>query len=94
MIKSSDGKTQSNSVTSSNRVRLAFKSFVLETIFSDRSILDHFGRHKLLYIAQEKKLKEALRRHMLCATLTLVLFLDAAKTKTLLPKSTLFLKVT
>jgi hypothetical protein len=55
--------------------------------------MDHFGKHKLLYIAQERKLKEALRRHMLTSTLTLVLFLDAAKARALLKKSTLFLKV-
>lgn len=86
--------TLASSTGSIGKIKAVFKAFVMENIFSDKAILDHFGKHKLLYIAQERKLKEKLRRHMLKKVLSLVLFLDAAKTRSppLLPKSSLFVK--
>ena len=66
------------------------KTFIFENLFTNSDITDQFCKQKLLYIAQEKKMKELLRKHMLQKVLILVLFLDRARTSYLLPKSTLF----
>jgi abnormal spindle-like microcephaly-associated protein len=66
------------------------KSFIFENLFTTNDITDQFCKQKLLYVAQEKKMKEMLRKHMLQKFLILVLFLDRARTSYLLPKSTLF----
>lgn len=90
--RSSVGNPNANTSShhSDGRLRQAIKLFVHEHVLRDKNIQAQFSKQKLLYPAQERKMKELLRRHALKKFLALVLFLDRARSKQLLPKAMLF----
>lgn len=79
-------------VTGCGRWKSSFKAFVYDHFLSDKAIASQFSKQKLLYVSEEKKMKDLLRKHMLKKFLTLILFLDAARIAQLLPITTLFHK--
>eukprot|EP01038_Epipyxis_sp_PR26KG_P007565 gene7565-10306_t len=77
-------------INKDSKLKSVLKSFIHEKLFSDHHIVAKFNKQKLLYVAQEKKMKYLLRKHLLLKFLSLVLFLDKARNTNLIPSSTLF----
>ena len=72
------------------RWRSAMKSFVLDRMFANDEIAAQYTKQQLLCEGHSKRLKEQLRQHLLKKFLSLVLLLDAARGKAVLPLPTLF----
>lgn len=78
-------------VSGCSKWKAALKSFIQDHLLSDTNITTkQFDKQKLLYVAQERKMKELLRRHLLKKFFTVVCFLDTARTSELMAKACLF----
>ena len=78
-------------VSGCSKWKVALKSFIQDYLLSDTDItMKQFDKQKLLYAAQERKMKELLRRHLLKKFFALVCFLDTARTTELMAKACLF----
>jgi abnormal spindle-like microcephaly-associated protein len=78
-------------VSGCSKWKAALKSFIQDYLLSDTDIATkQFDKQKLLYAAQERKMKELLRRHLLKKFFALVFFLDTARTTELMAKACLF----
>ena len=78
-------------VSGCSKWKVALKSFIQDYLLSDTDIMTkQFDKQKLLYAAQERKMKELLRRHLLKKFFALVCFLDTARTTELMAKACLF----
>lgn len=79
-------------VSGCSKWKAALKSFIQDYLLSDTTITTkkQFDKQKLLYVAQERKMKELLRRHLLKKFFAVVCFLDTARTTELMAKACLF----